>query len=182
MRCSSAALFGVHDVTAAGRGGRPLVQVANVKPTPANDFSASGDGVGGYRRRRGGFRRLRRGFRTRDVNGKVSGGARWLLLHLKNDHVRHDRCSDIERWPGVKTLWSGRCLLGDSLVDDGAGRGRRLPLSSHACASAMRLSTRCHKPQRRGGRRRAPRPPRVERRDGLMEGKKRHSEAGGCGR
>ena len=27
----------------------------------------------------------------------------------------------------------------------------------------MRLSTRCHKPQRRGGRRRAPRPPRVER-------------------
>ena len=171
-----------------GAAAAPSFRSQTSSPRPANDFSASGDGVGGYRRRRGGFRRLRRGFRTRDVNGKVSGGARWSWFYrssIEDDHVRHDRCSEpLERWPGVKTCGADDGLLGDSLVDDGAGRCRRLPLSSHACASAMRLSTRCHKPQRRGGqpRRRAPRPPRVERRDGLMEGKKRHSEAGGCGR
>ena len=181
MRCSSAALFGVHDVIAAGRGGRPLVQVANVKPSTSERLlgerrrgrwvSKASGGVSEVTKRLSDAGREREGERGRAVvasSPERSRAARQMLGTARALAGGKNGADD--------------GLLGDSLVDDGAGRGRRLPLSSHACASAMRLSTRCHKPQRRGGRRRAPRPPRVERRDGLMEGKKRHSEAGGCGR
>ena len=183
MRRSSAALFGVHDVTAAGRGGRPLVQGANVKPSTSERFLGERRRGRGVSKASGGVSEVTK--RLSDA-GREREGERGRAVVASSPEERSRASRQMlgrhERWPGVKTLWSGRWPLGDSLVDDGAGRGRRLPLSSHACASAMRLSTRCHKPQRRGGRRRAPRPPRVERRDGLMEGKKRHSEAGGGGR
>ena len=188
MRRSSAALFGVHDVIAAGRGGRPLVQVANVKPSTSERFLGERRRGRGVSKASGGVSEVTK--RLSDAGREREGErGRAVVVVLSKFYRRRSRSSrqmlgPLERWPGVKTCGADDGLLGDSLVDDAAGLPQPLPLSSHACASAMRLSTRCHKPQRRGGqpRRRAPRPPRVERRDGLMEGKKRHSEAGGCGR
>ena len=162
MRCSSAALFGVHDVIAAGRGGRPLAQVTNVKPSTSERLLGERRRDGGYRRRRGGVSEVTK--RRSDAGREREGERGRAVVASSPERSRAAR----QMLGTARALAGGKNgaddgLLGDSLVDDGAGRGRRLPLSSHACASAMRLSTRCHKPQRRGGRRRAPRPPRVER-------------------
>ena len=152
MRRSSAALFGVHDVIAAGRGGRPLVQVANVKPSTSERLLGERRRGRGVSKASGGVSEVTK--RLSDAGREREGErGRAVVASSPEERSRASRqmLGTIERSPGVKTCGADDGLLGDSLVDDGAGRGRRLPLSSHACASAMRLSTRRHKPQRRGG-------------------------------